>query len=372
MDKFHGIIFAYSAYPELGTLVKERNAASLPYGGRYRLIDFALSSLRNAGVRNVGVILKKNYQSLLDHMGSGKAWDMSRRSGGLRILPPFGMPEYHQENYVGTVEALNAVVPYIRDIQEEHVVLMLGNLCANIDLRAAMVRHLESGADMTAICADYDIASLHNRYVVDENGYIKQILFDRSGGAGLASLECYIIRKETLLKLMDQCRALNLYHFHGDAVANFLDAGGRMACYIHPGYARAVHTTDDYYTANMDMLNIDVRNDLFSPDKPVRTRKIEGVSTYYGEKSVSRNSLVADNCIVEGEIENCILFSGARIAAGARLKNCIVMSDCTVEKGAQLNYVIADKSTYFSKDTVLTGNPKLPVVVPKGSRIYRA
>ncbi len=137
-NKYHGIIFAYKEAPELGDLTRERTVASLPFCGRYRLIDFALSSMRNANITDVGVIMARDYQSLLDHIGSGKDWDMSRRSGGLRMLPPFGLPHAHSGNYSGTMEALNAVGSYIRDIQQENVVLMLGNLLANIDLNAAI------------------------------------------------------------------------------------------------------------------------------------------------------------------------------------------------------------------------------------------
>ena len=151
MKGFHGIIFAYNASSALGSLVTERTAASLPFCGRYRLIDFALSSLRNAGVFDVGVIMQRDYQSLLDHIGSGKDWDMDRRIGGLRMLPPFGLPEYHTGNYTGTIEALNAVSTYISDVKEKYIVMMHGNLAANLDLGDVIESHIKSGADITRV-----------------------------------------------------------------------------------------------------------------------------------------------------------------------------------------------------------------------------
>ena len=370
MKDFHGIIFAYSAAPELRELVGVRTAASLPFCGRYRLIDFALSSMRNAGILDVGVIMQRDYQSLLDHIGSGKAWDMSRRNGGLRMLPPFGLPEYHRGNYAGTIEALNAVGSYVRDIPQKHLVLLLGNLCANIDLTKVMEQHKHSGAEITAICADHTPAQSHHRYVVGEDGFVTQVYFDRTDdGEGLPSLEGYVINKDTLLKMMDDCRAKNLYRFHKDAVAAFLAEGGRMATYVHPGYAVAVRSVEAYYKASMDMLKPECRRQIFPVDRPVRTKIHEEVSTYYGETAVSRNSLVADNCMIEGSIENCIVFSGARIERGAKQRNCIVMRGGIVGEGAALDCVIADKYCSFSAGTVLTGNAKLPMVVPKGSRI---
>ena len=366
MKDFHGIIFAYSTAPELRELVSVRTSASLPFCGRYRLIDFALSSMANAGIRDVGVVAQRDYQSLLDHVGSGKAWDMSLKNGGLRVLPPFGLPQYHKGDYAGTMEALIAVSEYIRDIDQKHVVLMLGNVCANVDLSAAMEQHLASGAPITAICADSDYEGLHHRYVADAEGNVKQLLFDRSGsGEGIRSMEGYIVEKETLVALMDRCRAENLYRFHRDAIAMYLKEGGRMSVYVHKGYALTVRSVEDYYKASRDCLCSCVRRQLFPSDRPVLTRSHEGVSTYYGEAARSVNSLVADNCIIEGSIENCIVFTGVRIGKGTVLKDCIIMRGCEIGENVRLNCVIADKNCKFADGTVLTGSTGLPVVVPK-------
>ncbi len=370
MSTFHGIIFAYSAEPALRELTRERTAASLPFCGRYRLIDFSLSAMANAGIRDVGVIMQRDYQSLLDHMGSGKAWDMSRKNGGLRMLPPFGLPMYHKGNYTGTIEALNAVSTYIRDIPQEHVVLMLGNICANIDLQAVMKQHLDSGASITAICSDHAVEGSRSRYVTGENGLVSTIRFDCSGqGQGADSLECYIIKKDVLLDMMDRCRELNQHSFHRDAISRFLAEGGDMDVYIHPGYARAIHTVDAYYGANMDMLSGDNRRQMFPADRPVHTKSHEEVSTYYGENAFSRNSLVADNCIIEGTVENSIIFSGVHVGKGAVVRNSIVMRGCDVGEWTELTNVIADKKCSFAPGITLTGSPRLPIVVPKASSI---
>ena len=370
MRDFHGIIFAYNANPELRELVSVRTAASLPFCGRYRLIDLALSSMKNAGILDVGVIMQRDYQSLLDHIGSGKAWDMSRRTGGLRMLPPFGLPEFHTGNYNGTMEALNGVASYIRDISQNHVVLMLGNLCSNVDLTKAIKQHLHSGADITAICADHETSGFHHRFVVGEDGYVERMLLERhEGGEGLPTLEGYIIHKDLLLDLMDKCRANHLYNFHQHALPLFFEAGGKMDVYVHPGYAQIIRTVDDFYTANMDMLCTEKRRQIFPAARPVRAKAHEEVSSYYSDTAVSRRSLVADDCIIEGEIENCIVFPGARIGAGAKLKNCILMRGCTVGEGVELENVIVDKHSTFSSGVKLTGSPKLPTVVPKNSEI---
>lgn len=370
MKDFRGIIFAYSACPELRELTGVRTAASLPFCGRYRLIDFALSSLRNAGVYNVGIIMQRDYQSLLDHIGSGKAWDMSRRTGGIRMLPPFGLSEYHRGNYTGTIEALNAVSTYINDIPEKYIVLMLGSLCANIDLTEAMLQHRRSGAEITAICSDAEAEGCRHRYVPGENGNVKQILLERgSKGQGYTSLEGYIVNKDTLLRMMNDCKQANLYSFHRHAVTNFLSAGGIMDVYLHHGYAAVIRTVDIYFKASMDMLSHENRDELFPFSRPVRTKNREEVSTYYGEHADAENCLVADNCIIDGELENCIVFSGVRIAQGSKVRNSIIFSKCVLEQNTELDYVIADKYSAFSPGTKLTGSVKLPVLVPKGSSI---
>jgi len=370
MLDFHGIIFAYRTTPALGELVSKRTAASLPFCGRYRLIDFALSSLMNAGIRDVGIILQRDYQSLLDHIGSGKVWDMSRKSGGLRILPPFGLPEYHTGNYSGTMEALIAVDEYIRDIPQKHVVLMLGDLAANIDLAPVLEQHVRSGVPITAICSDQLPNGPHHRYLPGADGLVDGALFYRDGDAeGVPSLEAYIVDKDLLVEMIDGSDARNLHRFHKDAIAYYLENGGKMGCYVHKGYAQVVRSVEAYNRCNMDMLDPAKRRQLFPAERPVRTKTHEGVSTYYGVNAVSRNSLVADNCIIEGEIENCIVFSGVRIGEGARLKNCILMRGTEVGAHARLNHVIADKECAFSVGTELTGSEKLPVVVPKGMKI---
>ena len=369
MGNYHGIIFAYKDAPELGDLTRERTVASLPFCGRYRLIDFALSSLKNAGITDCGVVMARDYQSLLDHIGSGKDWDMSRRSGGLRMLPPFGLPHAHSGNYGGTIEALNAVASYIRDIPQDHIILMVGNLIANIDLKAAISRHEAGNAEITAICSEGPTVGLSHHYILGDDGYVKTIHLERGDGKGLKSLEGYIIHKSALLRLMDEAASRNHYTFHRQAMIGFLEDGGKMDVYCHEGYVCAVRNVEQYYNASMDMLCADKRHQIFPADRPVRTKTHEEVSTYFGEQAVAKNSLVADNCIIEGEIENCIVFSGCRIGADTKLTNSIVMRGVTIGEHVELNYIIADKFVSFSDRSVLTGSPKLPTVVRKNSKL---
>ena len=214
MVDLHGIILADRSAVGLNELVMCRTSASLPFAGRYRLIDFALSSLQNAGVHDVGVIMQQDYQSLLDHIGSGKEWDMSRKRGGLRLLPPFGR-QSGMGGYVSAIDALLAVEGYIRDIKQNYIYLVHGSLAVNLDLGALMRAHVKSGADVTAVCTPGTPKETHHRFVTDENGRVTQLLFRRSGpGPGHAALEAYIMSRDVLLDLLERCDSAMNRRFH--------------------------------------------------------------------------------------------------------------------------------------------------------------
>ena len=366
MINLHGLILADRSSRDLRELVMCRTSSSLPFAGRYRLIDFALSNLQNAGVRDVGVIMQRDYQSLLDHIGSGKEWDMSRKRGGLRLLPPFGS----NGEYEGIVDALENVRGYIEDIKQDYVALMRGSLAASIDLGDVMYRHVHSGADVTAVCTSGAPEGVHHRFLLDGDGFVKEILLRRSGpGAGVATLEVYVMSKEMLLKIIDSCDTALYHKFHRDGLGGLIAGGGKIGVYMHDAYYANIMSVDGYYRASMDMLDRAKRRELFPEDRPVRTKGRSDVRTYYGDQAVSKNSLVADGCIIEGYVENCVVFRGVRVGAGAVLKNCIIMQDTVIEAGVQLNYVISDKDVVISAGETLAGAPQLPLVLPKGSRV---
>ncbi|MEG0777777.1 MAG: glucose-1-phosphate adenylyltransferase subunit GlgD [Oscillospiraceae bacterium] len=372
MTDLHGIIYAYHSYSSLGELVTHRTSASLPFCSRYRLIDFALSSMRNAGVRDVGVIMQRDYQSLLDHLGSGKAWDLSRGSGGLRLLPPFGMHDSRLSEYKGCMEALSAMRSYIRDIKQTHIALFRGDLAVNLDLDEIFDHHLASGAEITAVCTETPLGSAEDgiSFVPDTPTTSRRMLFTTTNiKSALPSVEVYIIRKSLLLDLIDWCSANGKLHFHRDALAHYLENGGKVSLYVHNGYIAHISTIPEYYAANMDMLNHDIIRELFPEERPIYTRGRSSVSTYYGENASAKNSLVADGCYIEGELENCVVFRRVKIKKGAKLKNCVIMQDTVVGEGANLTYVISDKEVTISSGLVLTGSNELPVTIPKGKSI---
>lgn len=370
MTELHGIIYAYLASPGMGELVTRRTCASLPFCSRYRMIDFSLSALVNAGARGVGVIMQRDYQSLLDHLKGGRDWSMDRSRGGLRLLPPFGLSDSHHGDYKGNMEALFAVKSYIEGITGENIVLCRGDLLANIDFSAALKYHLQSGAEITAVVTKNQLSGKHHCFLSDDNGFATEFLIDRYGKTpGVSSLEAYFLSKTYLLELIDTCLASNNVSFHSGALFQHMSRGGKVALYEHTGYACVINTIGDYYRANMDMLNADIRSELFLPERPVHTKERAEVSTYYSETATTKNSLIADGCIIDGEVENCVIFRGVRVKKGTKLKNCIIMQDACIDEHATMAYTISDKDVVVSKYSTLAGSPRLPLVIPKGCKI---
>jgi len=366
MIDLHGIISAYRGSPELGALVEGRTASALTFAGRYRLVDFALSSMKAAGVYNVDVVMQKDFQSLMDHIGSGKDWDMSRKNGGLSLLPPFGFGG-NKGVYGGLLEALLVAEPYLRRMKENHIVIMPGNLAINIDLKAVLKAHVASGAGITVVCAENSAAECH-KYITDEQGFVTEMLFQREGSsvAGVADLDISIVNKDVLLEMLDFAAAHMRYSFHGDGMNEYLKRGGKVQVYMYDGYAVQVNTVADYLKANMEMLCRDTRKSLFPVERPVVTKDRADVSTYYSEESQVVNSLVSDGCYIEGVVKNCILSPGVHVGKGSVLENCIIMRDTTIGDNVTMKYVIADKYARVETSKELIGSENIPVVIPRG------
>ena len=369
MNDLHGILFAYRSDANLGELTRPRNTCSLAFGGRYRLIDFMLSSYVNAGITDVGVIVHESYQSLLDHLGSGKDWDLSRKHGGLRILPPFSYAEQGLGEYRGNMEALAGVAGYLKNIRQDYVIMGWGDVAVNLDVEAIYEQHIESGADVTVVCTPtLKGAPRFSQYVeVSAEGRITDLsIHPTFADKALESLELYVISKKLLLEMVDYCAAHDLFSFSRHVLQQRLDSLKVMA-YFHEGYTGRFQSVSDYFQCSMDLQDAAVRADLFNPARPIRTKDQSNPSTYYSPESVSKCSLVADGCIIEGEVINSILFRGVKVEKGAKVVNSVLMQGTTVKEGANLSYVIADKNVLINKDRTLTGHSTYPLAIAKGS-----
>ena len=303
MNRMHGIIFAYEQRGELRELTERRTAASMPFGGRYRAVDFALSNLLNAGVTDVGMVLHGRYQSMLDHVGSGKVWDMSRKRGGLHLLPPFNyLHEWGVTPFRGKMEALAGVRDYLNEIRQDYVVLMEGDLVANLPLADILEQHIRTHADITAVCGDDSFATENGTYFEkDPDGRIREVLFNMHQPRGYRSLDVFVMSTDLLRSLVDECQARDQYSFRRDVLQAKQDLL-HLQSYTFSGFAAQIRSVQEYYDRSMQLLDKEIREDLFTSDRPIRAKGADKASTYIGPDGVCLNSLVAEGCRIEGSI----------------------------------------------------------------------
>lgn len=369
MKNLHGILFAYRSNANLGELTRPRNTCSLPFGGRYRLIDFMLSNYVNAGISDVGVIVHESYQSLLDHLGSGKDWDLSRKHGGLRILPPFGYAGRGPgREYEGNMDALSGVRDYLKAIRQNYVILSWGDTVLNFSVADMLRQHIQSGADITLLCTPTLQGAPHQSdYVsLDQDGRIHDLSIHLPGSSTLESLETYILSKDLLMELVDYCASHNVASMSRGVLQPRLKSLV-MLPYIHRGYVGLFQSVTDYFRCSMALLEPSVRDDLFSPARPIRTKDQSNPSTYYGPEARSLRSLVADGCFIEGTVENSVLSRGVVVEKGASVTDCVLMQGTVVRAGAHLSCVISDKDVVVNPGRMLMGHQNYPLAIAKGS-----
>lgn len=366
-----GIVFSNMHDEMLGELTEHRTTGSIPFGGRYRLIDFMLSNMVNSGISDIGIVTKNNYQSLMDHLGSGRDWDLSRKRGGMCILPPFGHSSTGM--YRGRLEALSGVMSYIRHSNAQYVMLSDTDIVANIDLDDVMEQHQKSGADITVVykCAQFpkdapkDIAILN----LDDSGRVNDVLVNsHSTGKQNIYLNIAIMRKELLEHLAIEGTARNNPSFTG-FVLQERSRVLKIMGYEFQGFSSKVINMKDFFKTNMDLLDPAVREQLFFSERPIYTKVRDEVPVKYGLDSVVRNSMIADGCIIDGYVENSIIFRGVKIAKGAVVKNSIIMQSGVVGENAKLDYVVTDKDVFIDSGRILTGFETYPIFIAKGSRV---
>jgi len=369
MKDLHGIIFAYTNNTRLKELTEHRTVSSLPFGGRYRVIDFMLSNMVNAGVYDVGVVMRDNYQSLLDHLGSGKAWDLARKRGGLRLLPPFGRAGAGSPTYFrGKMEALASVAEYVDYIRQEYVVIADGDIIVNLPLEAMFDQHVRSGADVTCMCTPCQVSEpeLATYVTLDDKHFVKNVSSGRAETGSYEALGVYMMSKKFLKSIIAECKSHSLYDFERDVLQRKSMA---LAAFPFEGYAARVQSTAQYFCHSMELLTPEVRGSLFLRSRPVKTKVRDETSAYYGPDSCVKNSVLADGCIIEGHVEDSVLFRGVHVKKGAVVRNSILMQDVCVHPGADLRYVICDKAVVINQGRLLVGHESYPIAISKGAMV---
>ncbi len=363
-----GVLFANIHDDKVRELTERRTMASIPFGGRYRLIDFPLSNMVNSGISKVGVITENNYQSLMDHLGSGKAWDLSRKREGLFLLPPF---DPRGNPHSSRIESLYSIRRFLVSSKSAEFVLLSDcDVICNIDYREMVDFHVQQGADLTIVYTrGAPPEKMSNPIVLqmEPDGRVNNLLVaPKEPGACCYGLNMYLLRRDLLVQLIDDCVSRNLYSFKRDLLLRSLSSYSYYG-YEFSGYCHTICSPLDYYQANMELMDPAVRGQLFNPKRPIYTKVRDDMPARYGLGSQIRSSLVADGCVIEGEVDNCILFRGVKVGKGSRLENCVILQDTVIGTGCRLNYVIADKDVLIRDQRTLTGFDSYPMFIRKGS-----
>lgn len=367
-----GIIFPNSYDSLVPELVAERLMASIPFAGRYRMVDFVLSSMVNAGIDNISVMVRKNYHSLMDHLGSGREWDLTRKNGGLNIVPPFA--EKTVKVYNGRVEALASILDFLKDQKEKYVIMSEANLAANFDFKAMLNAHIESGADVTLAYAQEEIpeglikpfdVNKDLYYTLDiEDGRVREIQINpEEPGIQNLSLNIYIIERELLISQISAAFVRGYVYFERDILAPQLDKLN-VRGYKFGGYIARISSIKSYFDENMKLLDEENLDALFGGNH-IYTKIRDDNPTRYIKGAKAKNIMAADGCIIEGEVENSVLFRGVRVGKGAKVKNCVLMQDTVIEPGVNVEYIISDKNVTITADKEIKGTDSFPVYVAK-------
>lgn len=360
-----GLVLANSNDELLNELTSVRSMASVPFGGRYRLIDFTLSNLVHAGVSSVGLITKENYHSLMDHIGNGFYWDLDRKGGGIYLLPPYATSGVRR--YTGTIDALYGAMNFLKRTKAEYIVISGSETIANIDISSAIESHINNQADITVVYHYGKKPVNHDDIIIldlDGNNKINSVTFKSDDEEVNYGIETAIIGKELLKKLIKEAYDNGGENFNRDIIAAYVDKLNIYG-YEHKEFVAVLDGMRSYIETNMDLLKTEVRRQLFKKERPVLTKTRDDMPTRYGTKSVVNNCFIADGCIIDGTVENSILSRGVKIEKGAVVKNCILMQEATVGANAVLENVIADKNAVIGDGMTVKGTKEKSFFIDK-------
>ncbi|MDR3600517.1 MAG: glucose-1-phosphate adenylyltransferase subunit GlgD [Desulfosporosinus sp.] len=369
MSNAIGIIYANSATDGLQGLALERPIAAVPFGGRYRILDFALSSMVNSGIRTIGLVTPHHYRPLLDHLGAGKAWFLDRKDGGLFILPG----AFHGlvgTNHTFCIKDLKNNIEYLDKDFAENVVISSGDQIFNINFKNALEFHNDKQADATVIYKE-----INNPCDLTEKVFFKMdkdqkvsTIQDKKDLEKTKLLHPYfvnmlIIRREILLDIIEKFSSSGCIDLIDILTANLevLNVYGSPTCSL----IGTIRTIKDYFDRSMDLLNLEVRGRLWLGEDRIHTKIKDNPPTQYTSQAKVSNSLIASGCSIAGEVVNSIIFRGVILEQGCQIKNSIILPKCHIHAHAQTNYTILDKSVTVNGENILKGSLNNPLVVLK-------
>lgn len=365
-----GVIFSNLHEENVPELVRRRTMASIPFGGRYRLIDFPLSNMVNAGITTIGLMANNNYRSLIDHLGSGKDWDLARKDGGIILLPPFS--DESEKLYTTRLEALKGLTSFLARRQENYVVFSDCDGVARINISDILAYHENKNADITMVTHYEEVVKTANYLLIasDKEGRVNEVKINprvKSKTKADVYINVMVFNRHFLLNLIADSVAHGYTQFESDVIAKQLDSL-KIYNYEFQGYYAGIGSMAAYYKHNMELLDKSVRDELFG-SHDIYTKVRDSAPSKYGDNAIVKNSLISDGCEIEGIVENSILFRGVKVAKGAAVKNSIIMQDNIIGSNASLDCVITDKNVVITDRRKLSGCDLLPYFIQKGTML---
>jgi len=358
-----GLIFANMHDDTIEELTKTRTTGSVMFGGRYRLIDFPLSNMVNFGINEVGVITKRNYQSLMDHLGSGREWDLSSKNGGLKLFPPYGSTT--SVLYSGRLEALKGIVGYIENSTADYVVMSDCDVPMTIDYKPIIKAHIDKNADITAVYCNSELYKTGTIFSMNEDGRVVDVMINPEiGGKCDISLNTYIVKKSFLIQIIKEASSRGAVSFERTVLQDGKDKYDIYG-YEFNGYFTRINDLDSYYNANMDLLERSNRTSLFTTARPIYTKIKDNCPTKFGLDSKVKNSLIADGCIIEGTVENSVIFRGVKIGKNTVVKDSIIMQDIVIGNDCSMSCIIVDKDVTITDGKILSAAKTKPFFIAK-------
>jgi len=369
MGNMMGIILTGDRKRKLKELTYNRSGSAIPVGGKFRAIDFVLSNMVNSGITNVGVITQYSFRSLMDHLGSGKEWDLDRKNEGLYIFPP-SLSEENTSWYRGTADAIYNNLTFLLRSKQEYVVIAQGNCIYRMSFNDMLDYHIEKGADITIAYRemnDFNIDELRELGILEINEEGRVVDLQEKPNhprTNLGSLGIYIMKRELLIQLVEECNSHGHYDLVKDVLIKKLNSL-KIYGYKFSGYWRNLSTLHMYYRCNKELLDPKVSDELYSRDWKIYTKIKDAAPTKYNEEADVKNSIVADGCIIEGTVINSIIFRDVYIGKGALVRDSIVMQGTRIEENATLINCVLDKDVVIRSGRKLEGDENYPIVVEK-------
>jgi len=362
-----GVINLDENEDKIRELTRNRQLASIPIIGRYRIIDFILSNLTNAGIESIGIFSKMQSRSLIDHLGNGRPWDLNRKIDGLRFFNFTTTDPYLDDitNFANNIE-------YLYRSRQEYVIFTSSHMICNIDFKDILKKHIESDCDITMVYkkiedADKSFCGCEALNIGEKNDVLsvgKNIGNRKSANIGM---EIYIMKRELLIYIINECVSTGHYRKVKSYIYGSLDSL-KVKSYEFTGYLACINSLKSYYKSSMELLDHKINKELFSLDRPIYTKTNDEIPARYNNDCVVKNSIIANGCLIEGSVENSIIFRKVKVSKGAELKNCIILQNCVIGENAKLYNIITDKHVEIGDNKELRGDISIPLVVENNNR----